>query len=418
MGRGKRGRTTGTHANAGSSSGTLSSSLHKLVVDPSMKTTSQGSTSSQTDNEGIHVGTFSGEDHIEFFGLRPLFITCVTTLFRFFLNVLPNIWLASEEFIDDTQSGDALISEDMKLYLMRAYTKCYSSNGHHLVAFSVTMFCPSKSLELEADGLFFMDGDVARHDASYRLLEKLLTAKRKTICDYNYCHLVAARQELMELCRELDTPLCCGSSVRVGCGAFSSCISSLDSSLKSLPDDFAPHDGPNTLVQRLREVEQERDQLKEEHGNFQQSGASWASDLGQRRIREIGFWVGVSNFERVCCLPKLGRKMVYTFKGTKRRCKSPKLKKSCPKGGQLHRRGGERSQNENDEESNARTSPKYCKSILLPPSGRNKFPSILSSYNSYFAMHIGSNDTFPIGNPSTLAPVNEVISILLAKSQE
>ncbi|MED6131430.1 hypothetical protein PIB30_009911 [Stylosanthes scabra] len=204
---GEEGRTS-THAATGSAGGSLSARLHKLVVEDGKTAATQGSTSSQSHNEGTSGGTFPGS--------------------------------AGEDYVDDTQGGDALITKDMELYLMRACTRLqvgpprlerhehYSCDGHHLVAFSASLRCPGQRVDLVADGSFFMNDSLEWQDACYRLLHKLLTVKGKMIRDFNYRNLIATRQEVVQLRRELDTP----------------------------------------LVQRLHELERERDHLLEEVAKF------------------------------------------------------------------------------------------------------------------------------------------------------
>ncbi|MED6217563.1 hypothetical protein PIB30_018957 [Stylosanthes scabra] len=121
-----------------------------------------------------------------------------------------------ETFVDSTQEGDVLIEEDMELYLMRACTK-------------LKVGCPSfEEVDLEVHGLFFLEEKEARQDVCFKRLDKLLSVKGKKIIDFNFRLLLAARQEVTDLRRQLAT----------------------------------------LLVQRLREVEQQRDHLQAELDKF------------------------------------------------------------------------------------------------------------------------------------------------------
>ncbi|MED6156300.1 hypothetical protein PIB30_013332 [Stylosanthes scabra] len=163
-----------TGVKTATTSGSLSGRLTTLVVEG----TGGDEGSSQT---GRH---YSGTLHID------CAITC-------------------EAFVDSIQ-------EDMELYLMRACTKLkvdcpafeirehYSYGGHYTVAYTGTLVCAEKEVELEVHGSFVMEEKEARQDACFRLFEKLLVRKGKKIIDFL---LLAARQEVTELRRQLATPL-------------------------------------------------------------------------------------------------------------------------------------------------------------------------------------------------------------------
>ncbi|MED6188218.1 hypothetical protein PIB30_084016 [Stylosanthes scabra] len=150
--------------------------------------------------------------------------------------------LTGEERVTRSQAGQFIITENMEVYLVRACTKLqvgtlsftrrewYTVDGHHLVAFFAVLQCKEKNIQLDVAGTFFMDDFLAREDAAYRLLESLLDRTGACISDFNYRALCSARQKLREYEREMATP----------------------------------------LVQRLRDVERERDYLKTKLENFHQ----------------------------------------------------------------------------------------------------------------------------------------------------
>ncbi|MED6152440.1 hypothetical protein PIB30_092118 [Stylosanthes scabra] len=205
----KGGRSWRDDVKGGSPSGSLSGRLKTLVME------SVGGSSSSAADQG------STQGHTETYDSNTS---------------------EGEEYVDVTQEGGVLITEDMEVCLMRACTKLqvgcpvfeirerYSYGGHHTVAYKVDLRCSTKDVELEVHGSFFPEEKEARQDACFRILEKLLVCTGKKIVDYSYRAMMAARREINELRSQLATP----------------------------------------LIQRLQEVERERDQLKEELDKFLQ----------------------------------------------------------------------------------------------------------------------------------------------------
>ncbi|MED6146059.1 hypothetical protein PIB30_030976 [Stylosanthes scabra] len=109
------------------------------------------------------------------------------------------------DFVKGTQDGDIMIAEDMEVYLVRVCTKLrvgcplfefrksYLCGGVHTVAYSASLQCPEKGVELEVHDSFFMDEQQAQQDACFRLLQQLLSTKGKTIMDFNHRLLAVAR---------------------------------------------------------------------------------------------------------------------------------------------------------------------------------------------------------------------------------
>ncbi|XLU35741.1 uncharacterized protein [Arachis hypogaea] len=118
--------------------------------------------------------------------------------------------LSGGEVVSETQDPGFLYMEDFELMLMRAcstlaigapiFVPQDSKSSAGCVMFRFIVFLPSnaRGLKLVAYGPESEEEKVARQEVSFAMLEKLVDASGKSICDYNYRVLGRMKQQMKD----------------------------------------------------------------------------------------------------------------------------------------------------------------------------------------------------------------------------
>ncbi|QHO20622.1 Ribonuclease HI [Arachis hypogaea] len=118
----------------------------------------------------------------------------------------------------DTWGADFVITEDMEVYLIRVCSQLrldypvftrresYTQNGAQLHGFWVVLQSAQHGVNWVVDGLFSEDEAEARQDATFQMLEKVLTMTGREICDYNFRKVAALQRRVEDLERQVSTP--------------------------------------------------------------------------------------------------------------------------------------------------------------------------------------------------------------------
>ncbi|MED6226308.1 hypothetical protein PIB30_102310 [Stylosanthes scabra] len=115
------------------------------------------------------------------------------------------------DYVPETQLGDFLIAEDIKLSLVRACMKLsmgcpmfegkefYLQYGVRMFYFSAALRCKERGVNLEVEGCVCAAQSRAREDAAHKLLDMLWRHTGNSIMDFNYRRFCAAQQHVQEL---------------------------------------------------------------------------------------------------------------------------------------------------------------------------------------------------------------------------